>query len=558
MQNSASKDDLIMLRILLWLLLFTLAVFTSPSLRAEQDVVVPIVAASELTNTQNKISRLQQTIEQESLLLLQTKGEQRAFTEYRINDKSSELHDKIGQLIAAPDADQQYLVALVQSQMAFLEKVETYLDDQIMAMRLGVSQEDDSKIILAISQREFERDHYLKAQLTTLQWAETLDMDVSIQLQKLTEFMLERADQFDSLVHYTQHKLQKSVAEASSAGVDITPEQKANVVALKERLEHSSSTLAVSAAILETLGQDVAQFKQTLFSVSGDITQDVLNFSVASNLLQGWAKVIKDQTINNGPSLTFKIVVFLFILFVASLVAKIVTKIIAKTVRASKLQFSQLLQEFFISLSSKVVFAVGLLIALSQLGFELGPLLAGFGIAGVIIGFALQDTLSNFASGMMILIYRPFDVGDLINAANVTGRVSHMSLVSTTIKTLDNQRLIVPNNKIWGDTINNITAEHQRRVDMTFGISYSDNVEHAETILKSIVEQHPKVQAHPEPMVKLHTLGESSVDFIVRPWVTPDDYWEVYWDITREVKIRFDAEGISIPFPQRDVHIYQK
>ncbi|MEH6465174.1 MAG: mechanosensitive ion channel family protein [Shewanella psychromarinicola] len=532
--------------------------FTSPFLRAEQDVVVPIVAASQLTNTQDKISRLQQTIEQESLLLLQTKGEQRAFTEYRINDKSSELHDKIGQLIAAPDADQQYLVALVQSQMAFLEKVETYLDDQIMAMRLGVSQEDDSKIILAISQREFERDHYLKAQLTTLQWAETLDMDVSIQLQKLTEFMLERADQFDSLVHYTQHKLQKSVAEASSAGVDITPEQKANVVALKERLEHSSSTLAVSAAILETLGQDVAQFKQTLFSVSGDITQDVLNFSVASNLLQGWAKVIKDQTINNGPSLTFKIVVFLFILFVASLVAKIVTKIIAKTVRASKLQFSQLLQDFFISLSSKVVFAVGLLIALSQLGFELGPLLAGFGIAGVIIGFALQDTLSNFASGMMILIYRPFDVGDLINAANVTGRVSHMSLVSTTIKTLDNQRLIVPNNKIWGDTINNITAEHQRRVDMTFGISYSDNVEHAETILKSIVEQHPKVQAHPEPMVKLHTLGESSVDFIVRPWVTPDDYWEVYWDITREVKIRFDAEGISIPFPQRDVHIYQK
>tara|TARA_R110002050_G_scaffold3448_12_gene18278 strand:- start:133 stop:1416 length:1284 start_codon:yes stop_codon:yes gene_type:complete len=427
-----------------------------------------------------------------------------------------------------------------------------------MAMRLGVSQGDDSKNILAISQREFERDHYLKAQLTTLQWAETLNIDVSVQKQKLTEFMLTRADQFDSLVHYTQDELQKAVAEAADAGADITTEQKADVVALKERLEQSSSSLAVSAGILETLGQNVAPFKQTLFSVSGDITQDVLNFSVASNLLQGWGKVIKDQTINNGPSLTFKILVFLFILFAASLVAKIVTQIISKTVRASKLQFSQLLQDFFISLSSKIVFALGLLIALSQLGFELGPLLAGFGIAGVIIGFALQDTLSNFASGMMILIYRPFDVGDLINAANVTGRVSHMSLVSTTIKTLDNQRLIVPNNKIWGDTINNITAEHQRRVDMTFGISYSDNVEHAETILKSIVEQHPKVQAHPEPIVKLHTLGESSVDFIVRPWVKPDDYWEVYWDITRAVKIRFDAEGISIPFPQRDVHIYQK
>ena len=205
----------------------------------------------------------------------------------------------------------------------------------------------------------------------------------------------------------------------------------------------------------------------------------------------------------------------------------------------------------------KVVFALGLLIGLSQLGFELAPLLAGFGIAGVIIGFALQDTLSNFASGMMILIYRPFDVDDLINAAGVTGRVSHMSLVSTTIKTLDNQRLIIPNNKIWGDTINNITVEHQRRVDLTFGIGYGDNIEHAEKVLNEIVMAHPKVLKDPEPLIRLHLLGESSVDFIVRPWVRPIDYWDVYWDITREVKMRFDAEGISIPFPQRDVHIYQ-
>ena len=546
-----------MLRIL-FTILFTLVVFMSPTASAEQDATAPIVTTSQLTDTQNKISRLQQTIDQDTRLLFKAKGELRNFTEYRIKNKSSELRDIIAQLIKTPDENPQYLITLVQSQLDFLNSVGSYLDDQIMLMRLDIKQGDESKVVLAISQREFERDHYLKAQLTSLQWAKTLNMDVSIQQQKLTEFMLKRADHFDSLVHYTQDELQKAVSEAESAGADITAEQKAEVMALKERLDQSSSSLAVSAGMLETLGQDVTAFKQTLFSVSGDITQDVLNFSVASNLLQGWLNVIKDQTINNGPSLTFKILVFVFILFLASLVAKIVTKIISKTVKASKLQFSQLLQDFFISLSSKVVFALGLLIALSQLGFELGPLLAGFGIAGVIIGFALQDTLSNFASGMMILIYRPFDVGDLINAANVTGRVSHMSLVSTTIKTLDNQRLIVPNNKIWGDTINNITAEHQHRVDMIFGISYSDNVEHAETILKSIVEQHPKVQEHPEPIVKLHTLGESSVDFVVRPWVNPDDYWEVYWDITRAVKIRFDAEGISIPFPQRDVHIYQK
>lgn len=283
----------------------------------------------------------------------------------------------------------------------------------------------------------------------------------------------------------------------------------------------------------------------------------MLSIDVASSLIEQWLNTAKDQAINHGPTLVFKLFIFCLILFVASLVGKLVKKIVSNTVSNSKLNFSKLLQDFFTSLSGKAVFTIGLLIALSQLGIELGPLLAGFGIAGVIIGFALQDTLSNFASGMMILIYRPYDVGDLINAAGVSGRVSHMSLVSTTIKTLDNQRLIIPNNKIWGDTINNITAEHQRRVDMTFSIGYGDNIEQAEAVLTSIVEAHPKVQKVPAPLIKLHVLGDSSVDFIVRPWAKPEDYWDVYWDITREVKMRFDAEGISIPFPQRDVHIYQ-
>jgi small conductance mechanosensitive channel len=542
------------------LLLLMTTLLMVPSLSAQEiPAAVPETTSGNIdTPTLDKITLLQHTIDHDTKRLSAAKGEMRTIIEYRIKNKSSQLRDEIDQLITSGTTEPQYLIPLVQNQLVFLGQVINYLDADLALLSSKLGTSDDSKIISAMSNREFERDHYLKATLDTLQWAETLGIDVATQKQTFTDFMLQRADQFDSLVNYTQDELQKAVAEAAKAGADISAEQKANVLALKERLGQNSSSLAISATILESLGQNVSQIKQTLFSVSGDITQDVLNFSVASNLLQGWAKVIKDQTINNGPNLTFKILVFLFILFVTSLVAKVVTQIMAKTVRASKLQFSQLLQEFFISLSSKVVYALGLLIALSQLGFELGPLLAGFGIAGVIIGFALQDTLSNFASGMMILIYRPFDVGNLINAAGVTGRVSHMSLVSTTIKTLDNQRLIVPNNKIWGDTINNITAEHQRRVDMTFGISYSDNIEHAETILKSIVEQHPKVHPQPEPIVKLHTLGESSVDFIVRPWVKPDDYWEVYWDITRAVKMRFDAEGISIPFPQRDVHIYQK
>ena len=123
------------------------------------------------------------------------------------------------------------------------------------------------------------------------------------------------------------------------------------------------------------------------------------------------------------------------------------------------------------------------------------------------------------------------------------------------IMTLDNQTRVVPNGKIWGDVITNVTAQFSRRVDLVFGISYSDNIAETEAVLTSILAEHPKVLKDPEPLVKLHELGDSSVNFIVRPWVEMDDYWDVYWDVTREVKLRFDREGISIPFPQRDIHL---
>jgi small conductance mechanosensitive channel len=211
-----------------------------------------------------------------------------------------------------------------------------------------------------------------------------------------------------------------------------------------------------------------------------------------------------------------------------------------------------------LSTTRSVIIMLGLLIALSQLGISLGPLLAGLGIAGFVIGFALQDSLSNFASGIMILIYKPFDVGDLVEIGGAFGTVSHMSLVNTTVLTIDNQTLVVPNNSIWKNVIKNVTAQETRRIDMTFGIGYSDDIPKAEHILKEIIETHESVLEDPEPMVRLHELGDSSVNFVVRPWVKTDDYWPVYWDITRAVKLAFDAQGVTIPFPQRDVHVFNE
>jgi small conductance mechanosensitive channel len=158
----------------------------------------------------------------------------------------------------------------------------------------------------------------------------------------------------------------------------------------------------------------------------------------------------------------------------------------------------------------------------------------------------------------MILMYQPFDVGDAVEVAGVSGAVEKMTLVSTTIKSWDNKQIVVPNNSIWGDVITNITGNAIRRVDMVFGIGYDDDIEKAQSVLESIIADHEKVLKDPEPTIKLHELGDSSVNFVVRPWARKEDYWGLYWDITKEVKRRFDKEGISIPFPQRDVHIYQE
>jgi len=310
--------------------------------------------------------------------------------------------------------------------------------------------------------------------------------------------------------------------------------------------------------MMDELGMDTSEYQSQVISATGQITTDLFNLSVIAGLLLGWWQSIWNVIREGGPDLIFKILLFFIIIYVFYKIANIVKKIVKKGLDESQLQLSELLRRMTLSMVRNTIIVLGILIALAQIGISLGPLLAGLGVAGFVIGFALQDTLSNFAAGMMILIYRPYDVGDLIEACGESGTVSKMSLVSTIILTLDNQTIFLPNNKIWGDVVKNVTAQTMRRIDMIFGISYSDDIPKTEKVLQEILDSHDRVLADPEPMVRVHELGDSSVNFAVRPWVNMDDYWDVYWDITRSVKIRFDEEGISIPFPQRDVHMYKE
>ena len=426
---------------------------------------------------------------------------------------------------------------------------------------LRLQREDLSAADLLEQERRIARDTafidtLVEALYAHIEKLEALGLDATADRQYLIDLLPGRASSLIERVKIAQEE--NSSLEAMLKDAPDDADLKLNLDAGTTKLRGITSNLTVTVDVMKKLGLDTTEYQRELIQVTGSLSTDILDKDVALSLAGQWLKNGKQWLADNGARLLFKIVVFILILLVFKLLANAARRVVARSLSSSKIQVSKLLEHMITSMVSKIVMLFGLLVALAQFGVSLGPLLAGFGVAGIIIGFALQDTLSNFASGMMILFYRPFDVGDLVEAGGVFGKVSKMTLVSTTFLTLDHQTLVVPNSKIWGDVIKNVTAQKIRRVDMTFGIGYDDDIPKAEKVLWEILKEHPKVLDDPEPNVKLHNLGESSVDFIVRPWVNTDDYWDVHWDITREVKMRFDAEGIGIPFPQRDVHIYEE
>jgi len=381
-----------------------------------------------------------------------------------------------------------------------------------------------------------------------------LGMDVKKEQAKLTDLLEDRADELSARIAFAIERI--ADLELLIKEVPDDTDIPKRLTAAKKSLDTNTASMEVILGLMESFELDTKAYRTQLVEATRDISAGLTDTGVAVKLAGRATDKITTWLVDSGPKFFVKMLLFIAILYVFVFAKRLVKKALEKALEASNFNLSQLARRMIVQTVANLVLIFGLMIALSQLGISLGPLLAGLGVAGFIIGFALQDTLSNFASGIMILLYRPYDVGDLIDVGGVYGKVNKMSLVSTTISTLDNQMIVVPNNKIWGDVIKNVTAQDKRRVDMVFGIGYGDDITKAEAVLNDILQSHDKVLDNPEPVVRLHTLNDSSVDFIVRPWVKIEDYWDVYWDVTKTVKLRFDEEGISIPFPQRDVHVY--
>jgi small conductance mechanosensitive channel len=229
------------------------------------------------------------------------------------------------------------------------------------------------------------------------------------------------------------------------------------------------------------------------------------------------------------------------------------TLLVGKGLQRSKMD--EMLVDFVQSLMSWALLLVVIIASLSQLGIDTTSLIALLGAAGLAVGLALKDSLSNFAAGVMLLVFRPFRIGDFVSVAGVDGSVEKIHVFTTTILTPDNKENIIPNSAVYGGVITNYSAKETRRVDMVFGIGYEDDIKKAKEVLMSIVTSHEKTLSDPAPLVAVSELADSSVNFAVRVWSKTSDYWTVYFDCQEQVKIAFDEAGISIPYPQMDVHM---
>jgi len=222
-----------------------------------------------------------------------------------------------------------------------------------------------------------------------------------------------------------------------------------------------------------------------------------------------------------------------------------------------KREVDALLASFTSNIAYITLVAFVIIATLGQLGIQTTSFIAIIGAAGLAIGLSLQSSLSNFASGVMIIAFRPFKVGDFIEAGGVAGVVEGIQIFSTQMRTGDNKAIIVPNSNITGSNITNYSAKDTRRVDMVFCIGYDDDIKKAKDILNKLLEDDERILKDPAPLVAVSELADSSVNFVVRPWVKADDYWGVMFDYTETVKLTFDKEGISIPYPQQDVHLHK-
>lgn len=274
--------------------------------------------------------------------------------------------------------------------------------------------------------------------------------------------------------------------------------------------------------------------------------------STARQTLEDVWKVVTEKGVTLGLNILAAIAVYVVGKWVAGIALSLLGKVFE---RAS---VDETLAKFLTAIARALLMTLIVLVAVNRLGVDTTSLAAIVAAAGVAVGFALQDSLSNLAAGVMIILFKPFKVGDFVEAAGVAGTVEAISIFSTLMKTGDNKQIIVPNGSIIGGNIVNYSARPTRRVDLVVGCGYGDDLRSVKDFLDELVRSDSRILVDPEPVVAVSQLAENSVNFVVRPWVKTEDYWAVLWDLTERIKLGFDQRGFNFPYPSRDVYLHQQ
>lgn len=264
---------------------------------------------------------------------------------------------------------------------------------------------------------------------------------------------------------------------------------------------------------------------------------------------------IMDTATTLGTELGIKVLTAAAIFFIGRWIVHLVVNAARKAM--AKMKMEATLEKFLSNILNAALLIVVVITTIGAMGVQTTSLLAVLGAAGLAIGLALQGSLSNFASGVLIVAFRPYKVGDFIEAGGVSGSVEEVQIFTTVLKTADNKQIIVPNSQIMNGTITNFSAHDIRRVDLVVGCGYEDDIDKVYSVLKDIIDSQPLILQDPAPSIALNTLADSSVNFNVRPWCNSGDYWTVYNQVTEQVKRQFDEKGLNIPYPQTDIHVYK-
>ena len=276
-----------------------------------------------------------------------------------------------------------------------------------------------------------------------------------------------------------------------------------------------------------------------------------MNLSDVESLLAKAKEMLQTVGVDFAINLVTAIIIFI----VGRIVARLLVGGLRKVMQRQEVD--RTLETFVCNLASMTLLVFVIIASISALGIQTASFIAVLGAAGLAVGLALQGSLSNFAAGVLIVLFRPYKVGDWVEAAGISGSVEEVQILTTVLKTGDNKRVIVPNSQIMDAVITNYSANDTRRVDMVVGVSYSDDLDKVRATIEELIAADGRILDEPAPTIAVSQLADSSVNFVVRPWVATSDYWGVMFDLTEAIKKRFDDEGISIPFPQQDVHIYQ-